>query len=63
MCIAFGYNLYKKSQAKKAAAGNPNEKDYAPKPHPVNAGPPQTNYPPPANGQPPRAPYNPDQSL
>lgn len=61
MCIALGYNLYKKSQAKKAAAGNAGETDYAPKPHPVNAGP-QANYGPPSIGQPPKAAYNPDQS-
>lgn len=62
MCIALGYSLYKKSQSKKAAAGNPDEKDYAPKPHPVNAGP-QANYGPPTNGQPPQATYNPNQSV
>lgn len=61
MCIALGYSLYKKSQAKKANNNNnPDEKDYAPKPHPVNAGP-QTNYGPPSTGQPPKTNYSPDQ--
>ena len=49
MCITLGYRLYKKNQAKKAAAGpNPGEKDYAPKPHAEHAAS-QTTYPPTAN--------------
>lgn len=62
MCIALGYGLYKKSQAKKRVAGtnsnnDPNEKSYAPKPHHSvgNAGPKQPGWGDRSDGQPPKA--------
>ena len=63
MCIALGYGLYKKTQSKKTAPGNPDEKDQAPRPHPVNVGPAANYGPPPNNGPPPMATYNANQRV
>ena len=61
MCITFGYKLYrdhKKKNIEGATYRAPTDnKDYAPKPHPINAGP-EANYGPP-NTQLPHSSYNP----